>query len=191
MRAPLALLVGALLLAGCTNGEEDGPRHQGQTVVPFDPGEPTPATSGAPPTTPVAPSVPAATRTLTVRELHAGSDARVQEEGRLVLVDQGAWTTWWASLRGPDAGEPPAVDFARESVLVALHGPAPDACHAIRITGASLVSREVNANVTTFLPGAGQACAEVFTFPWHAVAVDHPDAVAAWNERDATGPPPP
>ena len=186
MRAALPAVVLVVLLAGCT-GRNDGDGFQPPTNVATY--VPVPGLSAPPTAAPTPDAPPVGGRTLTLRELAAGTQPPLTQPGRVVLVDQGSWAAMWEQLRENATDPAPAVDFATESVLLALHGPAPNACYDIRITGAALVGDEVRANVTTYGPDPSAACADVVTYPWHAVAVDRAEARAAWDERSATGAP--
>lgn len=189
---PVALLLACALLAGCTGGDDGGDRPTPTNVatyVPVSGLEPPTATPPTPTAAPTGP--PPETRGLTIRALAFGQNTPLQHPGRLAITDAGSWADLWASLREDPTAPAPEVDFETESVLVALHGPGSSTCYAIRITGAWLLSREVRANVTTFGPEPGAVCGDAIVYPWHAVAVDLPDARAAWTERTATGTPPP
>lgn len=195
MRTPAAVFALAFafaLLAGCTGGDDGGDRPTPTNVATFVPvsGLEPPTTA---PTTPTAPptGAPSTTAPLTFRTLAFGQQTPLQHAGRLALTDAGSWADMWANVREDPTALPPEVDFATESVLLALHGPASNTCYSIRITGAWLVGSEVQANVTTFGPEPGAACGDAITYPWHAVAVGRPDARAVWNERTSTGAPPP
>lgn len=189
---PLALvLLAALLVAGCTGREGDDARPAPTHVATFVPVSgldltPPPPT-GSP--TPASPAV--AERGLTIRTLGAGQDAQVRDQGRVYFTDAGGWTTFWGSLREDPADGAPSVDFEHETVLLALRGASPTGCHTIRITGAWLVDGEVRANVTVFDPEPTMPCDAAVSYPWHAVAVDQPEARVAWDERASTGAPPP
>lgn len=179
MRRALAVIL-VLALAGCTGGDEGDdfqPPPVVQTIQPMDPGDdPVPTTAAAPTPSPVG------TRALSVRDLAWGDLAEIHDPGRVVFTDQGTWATFWASATGRAGGEP-QVDFARESVLFVLHGPAPNGCYSIRVTGASLTGEEVRANVTTYTNDPSRVCTDNVIYPWQAAAIDHPEARVVFDER--------
>lgn len=190
MRLRALVLLTVLVMAGCTGREDDDARPAPTNVATFVPVSgldltAPPPTGATPPTGP-----PPAERGLGVRTLALGQDAQLRDQGRVYFTDAGGWNAMWASVREDPEEAAPAVDFTRESVLVALRGASPTGCHTIRITGAWLVGGEVRANVTLFDPEPDAVCDAAVSYPWHAVAVDQPQARVAWDERASTGAPP-
>ena len=100
----------------------------------------------------------------------------------IVIRGERRWRKVWDQLG--EAGEPPAVDFAREMLIAVTQGPQPSGGHAIRIrriqpTGASVW----RVSVYETAPGRGCPSTGVTTNPYHVVRVRRSAARARFERR--------
>jgi hypothetical protein len=95
------------------------------------------------------------------------------EPSRLVVRDEAAWGEAWAAIHGPVSDPPPlpAVDFAREMILVAALGPRSSGGYTVTFSAVAPAGDGLRATVQETAPGAGCVTATVITSPVVAVRV--------------------
>lgn len=169
----LAPLLVALLLAGCLD--------QGGS----------PGTGGSPV---LSPSPPATGGPVALREIEAGTQTGAQQTSHLVIADAAAWTRFWqehnSNRIATEVETPPPVDFARETVVVALLGAKPNGCWAVRVENATAQpDGRVVVGVTTYTPPPETACIAVVSYPYHIVALETRSTRIEFEGREAQGPP--
>jgi hypothetical protein len=105
--------------------------------------------------------------------LYASSTSQAGEPGLRVLRDAAAWEAAWRELQaGLAAGPAPAVDFARDMVVVVAAGERPSGGHNLRVEGTSTAADgALVVHVTTTEPGEGCMSAAVITSPVDVVRV--------------------
>jgi hypothetical protein len=91
--------------------------------------------------------------------LARGVHSDFEEPGTLVVEDERAYERLWERLR--DAGPRPAVDFGRETVVVAMMGQKPTGGYGIEITGVD--------PLTTAEHGPDGFAIQALTSPYHVV----------------------
>jgi hypothetical protein len=118
------------------------------------------------------------------RPLSLHSD--IHESGRLVIRDAESLNDAWPHI-GPRA-EPPSVDFARETVVVAAMGMRPTGGYAIVIDGASLHADTVHVLVRSIAPGADCMVTQVITHPADAARIPVAGLPVRFVERTEVNP---
>ncbi len=140
------------------------------------------APSAVPAAQPPVPS-PAAMRPLAESaHLFTSQTAQGGEPGVRVLRDAAAWEAAWRELQaGLAAGPAPAVDFARDMVVVVAAGERSSGGHTVRVDGTSTAADgALLLHVTATAPGDGCMSAAVVTSPVDVVRVPRaPGAVRA------------
>lgn len=94
-----------------------------------------------------------------------GQQGPFPDRGFLVVQRAEAWSALW------DGQPAPEVDFARQSVLVALMGAHTTAGHTITITDVRATGELINAYVTETHPTPDVVTAQVLTYPYHMIVV--------------------
>lgn len=163
-----------LVMTGCL---EQGPPAQGDDI-------PLPSATAAPTQTPSSP--PPAADPPTIRDLASGSMSQRQDRTRALVSDRETYEAFWNAIREDETMPAPEVDFARETVVIAIADARPNACWSLRITNATAEVVEV----TTFTPPPELMCASVITYPWHVVALSGAGRDVEFVESTAQGPPP-
>lgn len=126
------------------------------------------------------------------RTVEQGFSSGVHERTRRVILDEPAWRAFWAehaSYQAPPP-EPPAVDFEREGVFVALAGDKPNTCWAERVESIDVQEATVRVRVVTYAPPPGVVCGQMVSQPFHFVTYPRTEKPVTLDEADATGPPP-
>ena len=93
---------------------------------------------------------------------------------RRAVHGESDWSQVWQTLYAGQTPAPvqPAVDFDRETVLLAAAGIRNNGCYAIEITRASLKGNGIlELEVTETVPGPACSCTEALTQPVHLVRV--------------------
>jgi hypothetical protein len=105
--------------------------------------------------------------------LFTSTTSQPGEPGVQVLRDRRGWEAAWRQLHGGDAGGPaPAVDFAREAVVVVALGERPSGGHAVRVEGTSAgADGALVLHVTETVPGPGCMSTMQITAPVDVVRV--------------------
>lgn len=137
---------------------------------------------------------PAAVRPISVSaHLHTSPMSAVTEAGVRVLRDRAAWEEAWRELQsGPVDGPPPrapAVDFAREMVVVVAAGEKPSGGHTIRVDAtSSAADGALVLHLTRASPGPGCMTTMAITSPVDAVRVPRTDGAVRTTARDVVTP---
>jgi hypothetical protein len=133
-----------------------------------------PAPRGRPSAAPAPSSQPATMRPLAESaHLFTSQDSQTDEPGVRVLRDRAAWEAAWRQLQaGLAAGPAPAVDFAREMVVVVAAGQKSSGGHAVRVDGTSTApDGALVLHVTATAPGEGCMSTMALTSPVDVVRV--------------------
>jgi len=96
---------------------------------------------------------------------YKGQQGPFPDRGFFVIQNQEAWNVLWAGRQAP------AVNFAQNSVLVALMGQQPTAGYGITITDVRATGTNIVAYVDETRPRTGEPVAQVITYPYHMVVV--------------------
>jgi hypothetical protein len=168
--AALAAALAALVLgAGC--------RGAAPSATP-----PTAATTPA--SAPPAPSFVAAQPSSPVTRLYSGRHSAYEAAAEVVVRDAAAWQATWARLRrGPAAESAPAVDFARDMIVVVALGERPSGGYAVRIDSVSAGSPGPVVHYTATEPGEGCMSTQALTAPVDAVQVPRVAGPARFTRR--------
>lgn len=165
-----AYLAAALAVAACA------PQPPSQAMDP-------PPAATAPDEAPRAGPIP-------VRRFDERTNAQIRsrggltEAGQQVVRDAAAWNALWARItRGGSPLPVPAVDFAREMVLVAAMGSRRTGGYTITIEGVDEEGSEWVARVAEQRPGARCGTTQAVTAPVDAVAVPRSDRTVRWAVR--------
>jgi len=118
--------------------------------------------------------------------LHA--PARLEAPARIVVRSAAALADVWARLYAgvPQPPPLPAVDFAREMVLVAALGARPSGGHGVAIARAALDGGVLRVEVVETRPGAGCMTTQVITYPVAAARVALHDGAVEFVDRVET-----
>lgn len=168
LRATLAL---AVALAGCPaapSGTSSAAGSGGST-------RPSPAVAVTP--------IPDADR------LFATSTSGYEEPTQLVVRDRAAWEAAWSRLHGGQPAAPaPAVDFARDVVVVVAMGTRGSGGHAVRTDGVSASGDAAVVRVALVSPGPSCMTTQAITTPAEAVRVRRPAGDVRIETRAVTTP---
>jgi protease stability complex PrcB-like protein len=112
---------------------------------------------------------------------------RVEEALRLVVRDDAAWAAAWARLHRGDAAAPPrpAIDFAKEMVLVAALGMRRTGGFVATISRAELAGGVMRVEVLERQPGAGCMTTQALTYPVALARVARHDGEVEFTDRVA------
>ena len=194
---PLAL--GAALAAGC-GGSAAGTGAGTGAGAPSATGGPAASLPAAPPTaaapTAVAPAPtadttrPAAMRPLPKSaHLLTAETSQAGEAGVRVLRDAAAWQAAWQQLTAGQApSPPPAVDFAREMVVLVAEGEKSSGGHAIHVDGTSEEGGTLVLHATRTAPGPGCMATRVMTSPVDVVRVPRSAGAVRLQVREVATP---
>jgi hypothetical protein len=160
------LLVAALLLAAATGsiGCEAAPR------APQDPAKPTESPPPKTPKTTKTDKIPEGASRVALRPLPATGPMSLHgldEPGRLVIRDDASWGNVWSQLVDGTSPAPavPAIDFARDVVIIAAMGARSSGGYAIGIDEVRSLAGNAWISVTEQSPGERCVVTEAFTFP--------------------------
>jgi hypothetical protein len=95
-----------------------------------------------------------------------------------VVRTDGDWAGAWETLYAGQSPVPPlpAIDFARQVVVLAAMGPKSNGCFRVEVTGVTRKARvSLEIEVTDFEPGPSCGCPTVVTQPAHVVKLDRFD----------------
>ena len=109
----------------------------------------------------------------------------LDEPDRLVIRDADTWAERWPDI-AVQGGSAPAVDFARDMVLVAAMGQRSHGGHAITIEGVFENADAVYVHVLETSPGAGCAATQALVAPVFVVTVPDRDKPVLWVESSRT-----
>jgi hypothetical protein len=92
---------------------------------------------------------------------------------RLFITDAGAWAAAWQLIHRHQSDVPPlpAVDFARDVVILAAMGPRPTGGFRVTVDAVHAHGGVLYATVIERSPGAGCGTFQAITSPVHAVRV--------------------
>ena len=115
---------------------------------------------------------PARAEPLAIRSLAKGGLSGIQEAKQEVIRDQAAWDKIWAqhTTQAKSAGDQPAVDFAKEMVILATFGRRQTGGYSIEITQVESRGDKLCITVARRSP-AGRMAIQVLTAPFHMVVV--------------------
>lgn len=107
--------------------------------------------------------------------LVAGSYAAAQPESRQTITAKSAdeYARAWQQAIGQ--GEPPAVDFARESVIILLSGSKPTGGWSVEPRGVRLEGRTLVVDAEVKPPPPDAMVTQAFTSPFAVIAVTTKD----------------
>lgn len=108
--------------------------------------------------------------------LNAATNAFASET-TLVIRDEPSWQALWSRMnadRSP-ASPLPAVDFAKDTVLVAAAGTRPTGGFSVAITDAAESGGEVIVKATITSPGPGCIVTQALTSPVHVASIPRRD----------------
>jgi hypothetical protein len=134
------------------------------------------------------PPIPAAAQTETVRRIALQPDMRsdalsfsgIHTQRRQAIQDAATWAAVWPQIFGDmPAPELPAVDFSKETVLLAAMGDAANSGYSIQIDGAFADGDTTTAGVTSVSPDpmCMMTMMQVMTQPVDVVVVPKASAV--------------
>ena len=105
-----------------------------------------------------------------------GSQARFQSaEGHAAMAENDAeYRALWSNLIG--AGEPPAVDFTRDTAVVLIASQKPSGGYVISVRGVSRSDNALVVDAPVTAPPEGAMTIQVLTTPFIVIAVPRSDA---------------
>ena len=109
----------------------------------------------------------------------------VGEPARLVIRDEPLWRATWAAIWSPVEPQPavPAVDFAREMVVVAARGGRPSGGYGIVVDSATLHGATLVVHVRATSPGPRCSVTGALTAPVDAARLPRHDGPVEFRER--------
>ena len=121
------------------------------------------------------PTTSAMTPTAATDRLYSATSSGFEESAQRVVSDRSQWERDWRQLHGGlEAGGAPAVDFARDVVVLVAMGMRNSGGHAVRIDGVSPSGTDLIVHVTLVSPGASCMTTQEITQPAEAVRVRKP-----------------
>ncbi len=108
------------------------------------------------------------------------------EPRRQAVRGQDEWTRIWQGFHAGQSSVPelPAIDFARETVVLAAAGTQSSGCFGVEIEGVTLErNRRVEIDVVETVPGPNCVCTAALTQPAHLVSVGGVFTRAVFDER--------
>jgi hypothetical protein len=185
-----ACLAGTVLGAACGgNGAAPRPARMPTADTTLGAAMPESARASAPPSAVASTGQLAAMRPLpaSAHLLTSQTSPIVEAEVR-VLRDQAAWAATWRALQPEPAARPvpPAVDFAREMVVVVAVGERSSGGHAVRVDGVSDAPDGGGfvLHVTRTTPGEGCMTTMVITAPVDVVRMPRMEGPVRLEARD-------
>ncbi|HEY8210989.1 MAG TPA: protease complex subunit PrcB family protein [Myxococcaceae bacterium] len=111
-----------------------------------------------------------------------------KEPARLVIRDQQAWASAWATLMKPNPGAsgPPIVDFSSEMVILAAMGERNRGGFGIDMTEAALASDALYVSVLETSPGVSCVTTDAITSPVALTRVARYDGEVKFSENART-----
>lgn len=103
--------------------------------------------------------------------LAEGDTAQMTDRKNYRINNQDEYVSIWSLAYGPEATEPPFVDFATQEVLAVFDGQRPTGGYAIEVTNVSDGSGKRNVSITHLLPGENCVVTDALTSPFQIVAV--------------------
>jgi hypothetical protein len=168
----------------------DAPADAPATVAPVAPAPVAPA-AAARAEQPAQPARPSAMRPLAESaHLFTSENGAAGEPGLRVVRDRAAWEAEWRALQaGFAAGPAPAVDFARDMVVVVAAGEQSSGGHRVRVDGTSPgPDGALVVHVTRTAPGPGCMSTMAITSPVDVVRVPRAPGAVRADTRTVTEP---
>lgn len=100
----------------------------------------------------------------------ANAAAKPSQPQAISAADESAYRRLWPSTIG--AGEPPAVDFAKESVVFLLAGEKPTGGWSVEARGAVVEGETLVVDAVIHAPPPGAIVTQAFTSPYAVIAVN-------------------
>ena len=121
----------------------------------------------------------------TLTRLASATTSGFTEPAELVLRDAPALAEAWRTLHGGIPAEsPPAVDLARDMVVLVALGERSSGGHAVRVDGVSPAGDGATVRYTATRPGASCMTTMEITSPVDAVRVPRVDGAVRFERRD-------
>lgn len=117
----------------------------------------------------------AAPKSLALRPLAQGGFSGIQVARQEVVKDSGRWEMTWAEHRGKSSAPCPAVDFAKEMVIVVTLGRQNTGGYSIHVVSAETTRDKLRIQISRKAPNAGNPTIQVLTAPYNFVAVPRLD----------------
>ena len=119
-----------------------------------------------------------------VSELHSG----IAEKRREVVRDQESWARLWSEIhrRQDSAGQPPAVDFSRQMLILAALGTRPTGGFAVKVRGVSTRGEQLEVVVLESCPAQGAMVTAALTQPVEVVRVARLSQTPTFKEQRET-----
>lgn len=139
---------------------------------------------------------PSGDRTLTFEPIQ-GCNSQSARENYTIIATQAEWETFWRTTcdgavmgqpvaLGQEGAAPPAIDFSKRSVVVALWGEKRTGGYAIRVTNITEAADHVAIVAERLSPGSNCAVAQFVSHPADLVSVERLSKAARFSFRDAT-----
>ena len=158
---PIRTLALTLALAGCPSAPRSTTESPGSTATPGAAGATQPS-----PTDGMAGASQQGTR------IHSATTSGFTGPEQLVVRDQAGWQGAWTRLHeGMVAPALPAVDFAREMVIVLALGERSSGGHQVRFDGITASGSDATVRYTITEPGANCMTTQAMTAPVDIVRV--------------------
>ncbi|HZP48293.1 MAG TPA: protease complex subunit PrcB family protein [Vicinamibacterales bacterium] len=123
----------------------------------------------------------AAANAQTPRTIEKGEQSNIDDAKQVVVRDAAAWRALWQQHQ-PDR-PPPAVDFAKESVVAIFLGSKPTAGYNVTILSTTEGGGALIVKYREERPKPGGITAQILTFPYHIVAIPKVTATNVKFER--------
>ena len=180
-KTALAASIAAAVVAGCNPAPRPGASGSASP-------DSAPVTADSSPTlTSAAPAAGADVRPdqPTLTRLVSATTSGFTEPAELVLRDAPALAEAWRTLHGGIPAEsPPAVDLARDMVVLVALGERSSGGHAVRVDGVSAAGDGATVRYTATRPGASCMTTMEITSPVDAVRVPRVDGAVRFERRD-------
>ena len=103
--------------------------------------------------------------------LAEGNAVGMDERKNYRLTNQEEYLSTWAMVYGPEAPEPPVVDFATQEVLIAFDGQHPTGGYSVAVTSVVDGAGKREVTITHSMPGENCIVTDAVTSPFQIVAV--------------------
>ena len=90
-----------------------------------------------------------------VSEIFSGNQCNILEKKQVLITDNEAWTTFWASMQKSTGNLPeiPEIDWEENSVLAAFMGQQSSGGYSVKIEGITIVGQDANVSIVYVSPG--------------------------------------
>jgi hypothetical protein len=132
-------------------------------------------------------STPEARRTPEVAVFPFHSNSGLTARDRVIVTDQAAWSTIWSAIVKNNSPTPmlPAVDFNRETIVVAAMGQRSSGGYGITIDSGGVAGDTVVLTVTEHSPGPTCGATAALTAPIALARILRPRATVKFVEKTA------